>query len=81
MSIGSQDTNPGDESPVEHMHSPYIPEHPGSIPYDNDVTVGEQYVEFFKGTMPLILAVPHGGKDDLNVIPDRTAGCFNGACF
>ena len=66
--------------PVARMHSPYAPEHPGSIPDDDPVEVGKQYIEYLKGTMPLILVVPHGGKQESAIVQDRTSGCFDGAC-
>ncbi len=36
------------------------------------------YIEYYPGTLPLILTTPHGGSMKPASIPDRTVGCLDG---
>ncbi|MBY9020840.1 MAG: N-formylglutamate amidohydrolase [Candidatus Lokiarchaeota archaeon] len=36
----------------------------------------KDYIEFKKGTIPLIFSVPHGGTSKFENIPDRTSGIY-----
>jgi len=36
----------------------------------------EDYVEYRKGTIPLIFSVPHGGTFKFETIPDRISGIY-----
>ncbi len=41
------------------------------------VTSNSGYIDYYEGTLNIILAAPHGGDDKPSSIPDRDAGCYD----
>ncbi len=44
---------------------------------DVKVTSDSGYIDYYKGTLNIILAAPHAGDEKPSSIPDRDAGCYD----
>ena len=78
--IGCQESKDAEESvvivPKDTVKEEVFPKLGHDAPYyaDSMYYGREKYIEYYAGNLPIILSVPHGGREVPSEIPDRSYG-------